>query len=998
MPSKYGIPFPSGRDPASRRRPVSSAARLLGAASVLLASAAQLPAQTPAQPANPPASASAGSTTTTAAATNDDTVVLDEFVVQGYRDSLSESLAIKRENVQAVDSVVAEDIGKFPDNNVVEALQRVSGVQVTNRGRGEVSSVTIRGLPDVTTTVNNRNIFTASGRSVALQDIPAALLNRVDVYKTRSSDLIESGIAGVIDVRTQRPFDFDDQRVVLTARGVYQEQADTFGPNLSALYSNRWELDGGGEFGALVSLSYVRTEWRDQAVTAGAMVPFMTDQPLAGWVPYQRIFPDPDPTTGLPFWQAGLDDGLPDEPGSTLTMFGETVPYVLSRDAVFASDWTGDRKRPAANLALQFKPNERATYTFETFYNGYRETTFNDLHFVFVDWWGALGPNPSADIDLYPNSNVIKARRNIGFPYGFMSGDYFRARTDSILYGLNAKWELSDALTLEADVAYQDSDFESSFFAVRTDRVHRMIDVDFDRGGGITALWYEDDPATAGVDESDLTNPALWNIAQMYDNGDYSKGDAFTAMIDGDYKFEEGFFKVVSFGARWDERGASQGQRRQNSTRSDALARDALGLPLTTFSEEAMYVNRGFFDGRTDFPSQWVVFNGDYIPAHADEIRQLYNDTLYATPVDAGRRLLLSDQLVLRETFDVTETTTSAYVMTNFEIPLGDSRIDGQFGFRYVNVENDSTFTDLGAAGFPQARGSSSRDELLPSLAVRYDLTGNLRLRFSYGETLRPPNFNDINPTINYVEDVTNIGYGTASGGNPNLQATTSKNYDLSLEYFFGDASAVYGTVFKRDIDGLVVPFRRRVTATPPPRTTPYDYILSQPFNASDGELTGFEGGIVYFPENLPGILDGFGIQASFTALDSEQNIPLTDNAGNVIGQDTGPFFGVSDTSYNIVLAYEKNRVSVRLGYVWREDFLARNEAALFANPLGIYRKPEESLDFQLTWQVRDNLGITFDATNLTEELQQEYYRYERNNFGSVILSREFAVGVRYSF
>ena len=941
---------------------------------------AQTPAAAPAQPAT--------TAETSKAPEPEEHVVLEEFVVTGFRESLTKALDVKRENYQSVDSIVAEDIGKFPDNNVVEALQRVSGVQVTNRFRGEVAAVTIRGLPDVTTTVNGRNVFTAAGRAVALQDIPAALLNRVDVYKTRSSDLIESGIAGVIDVRTQRPFDFKDRKVVLAARAIYQEQADSVGPNVSALVSDTWELENGGKFGALFSLSYAKTDYRDQSVTAGAQLPFMTDQPLEGWVPYQRIFPDIDPTTGQPFWQAGLDDGLPTAPGSTLTMFDQQVPYVLSRDAIFASDFTGERTRPAANLALQWSPNEKSTYTFEAFYNGYRDDTFNDLHFAFVDWWGALSATPSADIDIWEGTNIVKARRNVGFPYGFMSGDYTEAQTDSYVYALGGQWEISDKLKLSADLSMQDSEFESQFFAVRTERVHRMISVDFNSGDGLPAFSYGDDTATSGVDESDLTNPALWTVAQMWDNGNYDRGDAQTLKIDGDYELDWGIFKSLGFGGLYDVRGAQSGSRTQSA--------GVLGMPLADFAPEATYVNKGFWDGLSEVPSSWAVFNGNYIAGHRDEIRSLYN-----TRINAGLRL--ADQLVLRETFDVEETTTALYLMTDFEHRLeGAGTIDGQIGVRYVDVSSDTVFTDQ--TTLAETTGSSGNSKLLPSLTVRYNITDDLRVRFSYCETLRMPGFNDLNPTINYVEDVTDIGYGTASGGNADLKPTESKNYDLSLEYYFGESSAVYGSVFKRDIDGLVVPFRRRVTAQTTAHPEGYDYILSQPYNASDGELTGFEVGAIWFPENLPDVLDGFGVQASYTSLDSEQNIPVTDTVGNVVGQRRGPFFAVSDTSYNVTLAYEKTKWGARLGYVWRSDFLNNNEAALFANPIGVYRRPESSLDLQVSWNVMENLVVTFDATNLTDELvAQSHYgnqsgNAKTNNFGNVLIGRTFSVGARYSF
>src|SRR4051812_15888079 len=121
---------------------------------------------------------------------------LETVVVTGVRASLTKSLANKRTSDQVVESVVAEDIGKLPDNNVVEALQRVTGIQVTNRAGGEVGTLSIRGLPDVETTWNGRNIFTASGTQVALQDIPSTLVRQIDVYKTRVASQLETGIAG----------------------------------------------------------------------------------------------------------------------------------------------------------------------------------------------------------------------------------------------------------------------------------------------------------------------------------------------------------------------------------------------------------------------------------------------------------------------------------------------------------------------------------------------------------------------------------------------------------------------------------------------------------------------------------------------------------------------------------------------------------------------------------------------------------------------------------
>ncbi len=145
-------------------------------------------------------------------------------------------------------------------------------------------------------------------------------------------------------------------------------------------------------------------------------------------------------------------------------------------------------------------------------------------------------------------------------------------------------------------------------------------------------------------------------------------------------------------------------------------------------------------------------------------------------------------------------------------------------------------------------------------------------------------------------------------------------------------------------------------------------------------------------------------MQGSFTKLDSSQNIPLYDNNLVLVGQQRSAFFNVSDSSYNVTLAYDKYGVGARLSYVWRDDFLTRNEAPLFANPIGTWRKPETSLDFQLNYDFNEHLAVSFDAVNLTEQIQKEYYKFadaggpDIMNFGNVLISRSFALGVRWKY
>jgi iron complex outermembrane receptor protein len=915
------------------------------------------------------------------------TTELEEVIVSGVRGSLVQGLENKRNSTQVVESIVAQDIGKLPDNNVVEALQRISGIQITDRGGGEAEGIVIRGLNDVTTTWNGRNVFTASpppasARGLALQDIPANLIGKVDVYKTRAADQLETGLAGQIDVSTRRPFDFDELEVSLNARATTQEQREDIDPNISLLVADTWDL-GEGKFGVMANASYSRVRYRDQSVTAGALVPFATagnpprgagalndrcpdvDPYNPNWTPLERIFNGDCRVPEDPIWQAGTDAGLPTAPGSTLTFNGVEYPYLLGRDALFASDFEGDRERPAATVAVQWAPNDTSTYTFEAFYQGYREETFNNLHFTFADWWGTLGPNPASTITMYPGTNLIKTR-TVGAPFGFNSGDATKSDTDTFVYALNGRWQVSDRLSLSADLSLQDSEYNTRFIAVRTERVPDAITVDFNAGNGIPSWHFGND--------AEMLDPNDWTVGALFQNRGRQKGGAETLQIDGDYELGDGMFRLLSFGVRYDDRSAESFSPRPTPE-------PFLGRNMSTLPTGMVTTNSGFFDGEGDVPTEWAVVNGYYLLDHAAEVR-----ALYGVPT-AGPQLLRA--------FEVKERTASAYVQTDIEI----GKLQGQFGLRYVSVDTPMQFTNIIDSTRSSTKKSDS--ELLPSLTLRYAVTDDVNVRFNYGETLRRPNFFDLNSNFALTGDLTQVGYGTGNGGNPDLEAATSKNYDLTGEWYFATDSAVYATLFRRDIDGLVVPLTRRITISNTGLNT-NSFVVTQPVNASDGTLEGIELGFVYFPDYLPNVLKGFGLTGSFTKLDSEQTVPLTNSEGEIIGTEKSEFFGVSDTSYNITLAYDRAGVGARLSYVWRDDFKNNNEARLFANPIGIWRKSEASLDLQLSYDVNESLAISFDAVNLTEEMQQAYYAFgsaggpATMNFGNLLLSRSFALGVRW--
>jgi len=912
----------------------------------------------------------------TAAAPSDDTIV----IVKGVRASAIKSMAIKRKASQVVDSVVAEDIGKLPDNSVVEALQRVPGIQVTDRAGGEVGTISIRGMSDISSTWNGRTIFTASGRYEALQDIPSTLVRQIDVYKTRDASQNEAGIAGAIDVKSLRPFDFKGPEISVAARETYLDPAKKLNPQVSALLSDRWST-GAGEIGALVNLSFNKTNYRVESVTPGAMVPFSSEDPaqdMPGYTPLQRIFSG---------WQAGLLEGLPEAAGSKLS-FGtnNSYPYYLSRDAVFQDDVLAERKRTSGNIALQWKPDDSSTYTFETMYNGYRLKSYSNLLFSFVDWWGGFAGDTKAQaastFTTYPGTDIMKTR-TVSAVYGFNSGDYTTAQTDSYVYALNGDWRIGDKLHLNADISYQDSKYDTQFTAMRIDRVANQINVDFN--------CKNDEMCFSFDDNSLLTKPSAWNIAQFYDNASHTAGNASTVNINGVYDADWGMVKTISFGLKYDDRRAATGESDQSGY---------LGKALTSVDSGLIFTTKGFWAGQSAVPSTWVSPNEYWIRSHLSQVRGWYGLTAQA----------------LHKDFSVEEDTGSAYVMADTENDLFGRKLKGNFGLRYVGVDDHTVAYSWDTVNLKYTgatTGSSKVGKLLPSLALHYDVTDQLVARFNYGETLRRPDFTALNPILQLNEDVSKVGYGTGSGGNPALKATESKNVDFTVEWYFRKDSALYATLFDRKIDGLVVTINHRihVPASQDPyvnsktadHSNGYDYVVSSPINASNGKMAGAELGFTFFPKGLfPGVLDGLGFQGSFTTLTSSQNVPQADDAGNIVGQLKSAFYGVSRYSYNATAAYDKGPFNARLSYVWRSSFLDRNEAALFANPIGVYRHPENDLDLQLTYNVNDRMSFDVSAINLTNSKQQEYYHYGNagnatvSNFGTVLIDRSVSLGFRW--
>ncbi|MEO7494826.1 MAG: TonB-dependent receptor, partial [Massilia sp.] len=412
-------------------------------------------------------------------------------VVTGVRRAAQTAQKIKQDADNVIDSIVADDIGKFPDTNVAQTLARVSGIQVRRDG-GEANSVLIRGLPGISTLLNGREMFTTTGRYIQLADIPSTMLQRVDVYKSQSAELLEGGIAGVIDVRTNRPFDFKGATASAIVGARNQDKAHRTDPEASALFSNRWKT-GAGEFGALVGLSYVKSDYFEERS-------FQSFPISKEW-----LWPN------------------------------ATGPDVLGLQTIW-----GRRQRTAANFAAQYRPNSDLEIYAEGLASHFEGNDQTDLLVGFPFWASAssatkIPGSNEVDTATSQNANTILSTQ------ARLSDN----KTSQVAVG--AKWRLTPNLRLTSELARTDSKYvwQNPILDVMINIPNAYGKTNVDGGAYVKY---------SGID---IGNPANINLLQLFDRYGNDKGGSTDFRSDVSFTpASDGLFKEFLAGVRANHRTA----------------------------------------------------------------------------------------------------------------------------------------------------------------------------------------------------------------------------------------------------------------------------------------------------------------------------------------------------------------------------------------------------------------------------------------------------------
>lgn len=418
---------------------------------------------------------------------------LQEVIVTGIRASLQSAEDIKKNSDQIVDSIVAEDIGKLPDINVADALQRVTGIQI-GRDVGEGSIVAIRGLPQILTTLNGREAFTAGGgRTFNFEDVPAELLRGLDVYKSPTANLVEGGLGGTIDLRTRRPFDFKGLELDGSAMGRYADLVEQARPQASGLVSDRWET-GIGEVGALLSLAYQDRGYRQDLDSSGA--------------PYLRT------------------DLIPGE--TVVTPNGSYEPLIV-----------GDRQRTGVDGVMQWRAQDDLLFTGEVDYQGFR---------IRQDQYGVNIPAPKSatpvagTFSTFPGTSDFMTGTYANVPFSTFGTS--RDITDvNRQYSLNGKWT-PGKLTLSTDLSYTRS--TDALYYTELDLASTAPTFTQNLATGVPS------GTVTGVD---TTNPASFHFGPLTRSENHFVGNEKAGQIDAEYGLQ-GFLSSLMGGFRYGDRRA----------------------------------------------------------------------------------------------------------------------------------------------------------------------------------------------------------------------------------------------------------------------------------------------------------------------------------------------------------------------------------------------------------------------------------------------------------
>jgi TonB-dependent receptor len=952
----------------------------------------------------------------------------DVIVVTGIRASLRNSMNIKRESQGVVDAISAEDIGKFPDTNLAESLQRITGVSI-DRANGEGSKVTVRGFgPDFNLVLLNGRQMPASelgsccaapaSRSFDFANLAAEAVAGIEVYKSGRVSLPTGGIGSVINIKTPRPLDRAGFHVSIGAKAVKDFTFDggNITPEVSGIISQTFADD---TIGIVVTGSYQRRKASLAQFNAGWREGYLGNENNWGSLPVDAND-----------WRGNF--------AQTQNRPGPTDVYQVTQNASY--DFTDiDRERINGQVVLQFKPSDTLALLVDYTYSQHTVDARTNSIGVWFNH-NATASNwtkgPAAGALFYSEAFGAGEGKDLA-----ITGALAANRNTNKSIGGNIRWDGIAGLTIELDAHHSTAESKptspygsniavgSAVFGVRNQKVDFTTDMPV-----ISATMYPG---------SELTAANIRPSGNAFRNA-YMKDTINEAAFKANYDFDSSLIDSLDFGATYTE----------NKVRSayGFLQSDSWGGTLTAAqTPDDIYT-------LTSLPGRLAGMDGSNAAGILQNYYQI--DTarliqLLDTQVGACRTPWtgkpLAGTCLAEYTTDrrIEEKSVSGFVQTKHSFDLGDAPANLRLGLRYEKTrvsssalvpiptgtswvaDNEIGLIFSGSSSFTTLKGSY--ENWLP--AIDFDMTpiANVRLRASYSHTLTRPDYEKMQGGLTVNQPLRPGGGSTGSSGNPGLLPLKAKNVDLSAEWYFGRDSYVSVGFFHKNVVNYIA-----TTTVQEPLfnlTNPAQGAAVQAARTALGGSPGFAAILAYLAVNNPSVVEfnngvprgilgrptdpavsftvtrpensaqtaklhgwEFAFQHSFwdTGIGTQLNYTIvkSDTSYDNTLRYTATQFaitGVSDSA-NAVLYYDKAGLQARVAYNWRAGFLGGYGLDPF------YTEAYGQFDVGASWEFKKGLTVFAEGINITKADRKGHMRNDKTVFFAAPGYARYSAGLRFSF
>ena len=747
---------------------------------------------------------------------------IEEVVVYGIRASMENAINAKRNANQIMDAISAEDIGKFPDDNIGEALQRITGVSL-EREAGEGKSISIRGMGSGLSqvTINGQSMASTEGnRSFNFSVMDSSTVSALEVWKSPTAMQDEGAVGGSVNIVTRGPLDSKRTIAAISVAGQYEDLPEDWQGRYTASFSTQNDAQTIGF--SISANDSTRISRSDQIV-------------IPGWTLV-------DDTSGD--WSSRGWDQL---------AAAEGLDYIAYPMDISSRVRTYERGRTGINPTFQFRFSDNLEVRLDGFYSKLEDFDTNQSFQVrlrdLVRGGGRNVNNYSWEFNGNDVASFDTAGANIRAGWRGLRNIATLRENEWTSGGgrLQLDWNLTDTFR---------ASFQGGANKGSGDLVTYPV-VQFQESTGF-AIDMRDNPQFPQVAVEDgFTNDQL-QLRNLSINDRYNEEDRDFVQLDFQNDINGSHVVAFKFGVK---RSGQDLQRTQIRHVSNGGVAGTLADFSAMCGDAPCTVTNNTYAGDTAAP-----FNGTFAMADFALINAAY-------PRDTR-----ADRTAYNESWTVSENTAAVYLQLDLEGEIfGGKPYRGNVGLRYYNTNLESSGW-LDAVGTEPGIVSRGYHDVLPSLNLSVAMKDNLLLRFGVAEVMARADQEDLSFGGNF-----NLVDQTAREGNPNLNPFQAMAYDLALEWYFADAGLLSGAVFYKDVDSFISNGVIEGGIIVETETGPIAFDAVGPVNGNGAKIKGIEFGYQQAMDFLPHPFNGFGVQFNYTYTDSTVEFPYVEGGQSFV-------------------------------------------------------------------------------------------------------------------